>query len=367
MGKKANPAVIGAFVVAAVALAVAGLAVFGGGKLFREVEMWVLYFDESVKGLAVGAPVTANGVKIGSVRDIKVVIDRKNFTARTPVFIALEADRVVGPAGERIRFQPGAIGTKALIERGLRAQLQVQSFVTGQLAIELNFHPGTPVKLAGLTQDIPEFPTVPSTGEKLAQTLENLRLDELVNSVKEAVDGFNRLVNAPEVREVLLAATRTLKGAERLVAAADKRVLVPLGAGIERLSTDASDTLRDVRKLVGHVDDHTVPAVNEAAQAAGTLLRDLDAQTMPAANELLGDLRRLARNLETTSDEARTALQEARKTLVTVAGVVEEGSPLEYQLSTALQEMQAAARAVRHFADSLERHPEALLVGKDQR
>jgi paraquat-inducible protein B len=72
MGRRSNPTLIGAFIVGAVALIVIGLLVFGRGQLFTEKRTYVLYFDGSVKGLNVGAPVDFQGVKIGSVTDIKV-------------------------------------------------------------------------------------------------------------------------------------------------------------------------------------------------------------------------------------------------------------------------------------------------------
>jgi MlaD protein len=78
MARKPNPALLGAFVVGAVILAVLGLVIFGGGKFFRSTQSWVAYFDESIKGLAVGAPVTFRGVKVGSVTDVKVVVDPKS-------------------------------------------------------------------------------------------------------------------------------------------------------------------------------------------------------------------------------------------------------------------------------------------------
>ena len=132
MARKANPALIGAFVLGAIALGVAGLVVFGGGKFFRQTQEWVAYFgDESVKGLSIGSPVTFNGVKVGAVTDIKVVVDPKEMKIRTPVFFEMEAHRFTEASGGEIKFRKGAPGVKIMIERGLRAQLETQSFVTG--------------------------------------------------------------------------------------------------------------------------------------------------------------------------------------------------------------------------------------------
>jgi paraquat-inducible protein B len=127
MASRANPALIGGFVLGAVALAVAGLVVVGGGKFFQHRQYWEAYFDESIKGLAVGAPVTFRGVKVGSVTDIRVVVNRdvtpaavKTDVLRTPVFFEISADRISDVAGDVVRFEREAEGIKRLLEYGLR-------------------------------------------------------------------------------------------------------------------------------------------------------------------------------------------------------------------------------------------------------
>jgi paraquat-inducible protein B len=72
MRKRANPAVIGGFVVGAVALFVIGVLLLGGSRFLTEQRTYVLYFEDSVEGLSIGAPVTQQGVRIGSVSDIQV-------------------------------------------------------------------------------------------------------------------------------------------------------------------------------------------------------------------------------------------------------------------------------------------------------
>ncbi len=139
MGKKANPTVIGGFVVGAVALAVAGVLVFGSGKFWTTTVPWVSYFPGSVKGLQIGAPVTFRGVKIGQVTNIKATFDIREepFTILTPVYWDLEPDRIttigISTAEEaKIVAEAKRPMASMLIKRGLRAQLQLQSFVTGQ-------------------------------------------------------------------------------------------------------------------------------------------------------------------------------------------------------------------------------------------
>ena len=110
MARKANPALIGAFVLGAIVLAVVGLIVFGGGKFFTQEQVIVAYFYESVKGLSIGSPVTFNGMKVGAVTDIKVVVDPKEMKIRTPVFFEMEAHRFTEASGGEIKFRKGAPG-----------------------------------------------------------------------------------------------------------------------------------------------------------------------------------------------------------------------------------------------------------------
>src|SRR5215831_9498547 len=143
MAKKANPKLIGGFVIGAIALALVGVIAFGGGKFLSPKVTAVLFFRaSSLSGLDVGSPVTFRGVKIGSVTSLAIKYDVDQQTLQIPVHIEIELDKVEIVSGHRDikNFQ-------ALIERGLRGQLVVQSLVTGQASIEFNFHPDTPIVL----------------------------------------------------------------------------------------------------------------------------------------------------------------------------------------------------------------------------
>jgi len=128
MARKANPAMIGGFVLGALVLAVAALVVLGGGTVFQHRQFWEAYFDESIKGLAIGAPVTFRGVKVGSVTDIRVVVNRDATPAtvttgvmHTPVFFEISANRIEDTAGHEVRFEKDAAGIKRLFDFGLVA------------------------------------------------------------------------------------------------------------------------------------------------------------------------------------------------------------------------------------------------------
>jgi paraquat-inducible protein B len=147
MAKKVSKTLIGGFVVGAVALIVAGVLVFGSGKFLQESYRYVLFFPGSLKGLSVGAPVLFQGVKVGSVIDITIEADADAQTSQIPVTMEVLPKKFKVVRGKR-RSDPYE-SLAILIERGLRAQLQQQSFVTGQLMIGLDFYPDTPVGQTG--------------------------------------------------------------------------------------------------------------------------------------------------------------------------------------------------------------------------
>jgi paraquat-inducible protein B len=392
MARRANPAVIGGFVLGAIVLAVAALVLLGGGRFFQHRQLWEAYFDESIKGLAIGAPVTFRGVKVGSVTDIRVIVKRDVTPAnvqadvmRTPVFFEISANRIEDTAGHEVRFEKDAAGIKRLFDFGLRAQLELQSLVTGQLAINLDFHPGAPVKLTGRALKYPEFPTIPSTMAAFGRSLDDLNMGELAQDIRRTVRGIEQLVNSPEVEQVLVSANAALKRVNTLVANMDAKIAT-LGPALEKTAVALNDTLGTIRALAMNVDRQTVPAVGETLQDIQQLARRIEAETVPAANQLLGDARQVARRLDTetlpaatqvltdlrpllgetvkTVETARAALEQAQRTLATTQEVIEERSPLQFQIRTTLQEVSGAARAVRNLSDYLERHPEAVLFGK---
>jgi paraquat-inducible protein B len=392
MASRANPAVIGGFVLGAIVLAVAGLVVVGGGRFFQHRQYWEANFDESIKGLAIGAPVTFRGVKVGSVTDIRVVVNRDVTPAnasrevmRTPVFFEISADRISDVAGREIRFEKEAAGIKRLFEYGLRAQLELQSLVTGQLGINLDFHPAAPMKLAGMSLKYPEFPTIPSTMAALGRSLDDLNVNELAQDVRRTVKGIEQLVNSPEVKQVLVSANTALARVNTL-AANTNATISTLGPALERTSATLNETLETIRTLAQNVDNQTVPTVGRTLQDIGQLARRieaetvpaanqflgdaaqvaqrLDAETVPAANQLVGQVRQLAVSFEATSESARLAVEQVRQLATTADAAVQDRQPLLYQINTTLQEVSAAARSFRVLADYLDRHPEALLFGK---
>ena len=324
MSKPVNKTLIGVFVLGAVTLGVVAVLIFGSGKFFAPVKKYVIFFEASVKGLNVGAPVIFRGVKFGEVTNIQLRFDPKHLTAVIPVYVEIDPRNFSVPEEfEPLLKKRTYTYIQPLIEKGLKAQLQMQSFVTGQLMINLDFYPDEPIKLVGLEKKYPEIPTVPTAMEELSKTLQDLKLDELFKKVMLTVKGIEKIVNSPELQATVTSINQTAKDIGQLVRNIDAQA-GPLVTNLKTTSEAANRTMLQVEKALS--TENGIPA-------------------------------QLAETLQT----ANSALRQAEKTLATVQNIAADDRS---ELNRALKELSAAARSIRILADYLERHPEALLKGK---
>ena len=148
-----RPAAVGGFILGALALGVAAILFFGGSHLFSQTSRFVVFFNGSLAGLDVGAPVTFRGVRIGSVQRIVLRFAPDTITARVPVFLEIDADRV---SWEGTKAPATRADAQRLVEAGLRAQLAPESLLTGKLRVDLDFRADAPAQLVGAIPDVPE-------------------------------------------------------------------------------------------------------------------------------------------------------------------------------------------------------------------
>jgi paraquat-inducible protein B len=302
MSRRANPVAIGAFVVGAVILLVVGVMAFGSGVLFRNTTTYVMYFGGDVNGLRVGAPVTFRGVPVGEVTAIRASLQRR--IDRIETRIAVYAELGEGPIdlGEGMSSaHEDEESYRLLIENGLRAQLQMESLVTGLLLVQLDFHPDRPAIFVGGDPDTREIPTIPtpleivtSSVRRLLERLGELPLEDIVRNLNTSLEGAGKLLNSEETHNAV--------------------------SNLERAS-------RDLNVLIGR------------------------------ANVRVDEL---ADRLEETLVAARKALDRAQGSL----GALSEDSALRQDVATLIDEATEAARALRVLAETIERNPESLLSGK---
>src|SRR5271166_3389819 len=176
MSKRISPTAIGVFVVGGFALVIAAVVVVGSGNLFKRPVRFVCMFPGNVNGLRLGAPVKFRGVQIGTVEQIKLVLapgegelrpDVRDL--RLPVIIGIDRDLIMQRGGTG-----GALsnaGFETLISRGLSAQLEAESLLTGLLYVDLDLRPNTQPSLSLVpgSGDMREVPTVPTTMEAIQQ------------------------------------------------------------------------------------------------------------------------------------------------------------------------------------------------------
>lgn len=329
MNKKINPALIGAFVLASMAMAVLAVMYFGASSYGTDKTTYVAYFRTQTSGLEVGAPVVLQGVKIGNVTDIKVGYDPAGSNIYVRVEFVTQRKAVSVPGNMRSE-QDGDMEklTQSLIENGLRARLASQSIVTGKLMLELGFFPGTELTLH--TDDKLEIPTIPTTIEKLWQQLATIDIGKMGAGIENIVVGLDKLVNNVDLKVMEDEAVATLKSLQ--------------------LAVD------EFRLMVGNLDKEIAVLggnLNQVSDEVTRLVSNLDAQVDP----LMREIHRTIRSADTTLGAATSALNEADSLL-------SENSALRTEVMQALQNISDAARSLKGFADYLERHPEALLKGK---
>lgn len=317
MSERSSSILVGAFIVGTLVIAAVGALFIAGGGIGRERSTVVMVFDGSVHGLTVGAPVALRGVTIGQVTDIDLLLDANAGEVTMAVFAEINPGtlRLEGSVSERV--------AEDLVARGLRAQLNTQSLLTGLLYIQLDFHPETQPKLADLKTPFTQIPTIPTELEQLRRTFQTVDFNAIAANVDRIAGGLDTLLNSADMQAL---PTALRSGLESLEAASRslEATLASSGPGITAL-------LDESRAVVARV---------------GTELPALSAR------------------LDATLDGVDEAIEGAAGTLARLEEAAAPDSAPRQQLSRAMQELELAARAVRSLARSLEEHPEALLRGR---
>ena len=309
---RANPKLVGGFIIGGLTLLLLAVAALASGRFFTHSTTLVSFFPESVRGLQIGSPVTFRGVPLGQVTAIEAFMVSKDSGIDIEVTYQVNLDRIHEPAGAASALRAGdaAEAARFLIEKGLRAELQSTSLVTGQLYIDLDFHPEQPPRRLTISTTHPQIPTAPTKFqvlsdrvERFANALSDLPYDEIARDLSATLGAFRDLARSAEVRSALAAA----------------------GSAGKDLSKTLGNVDRLVADLRGKVNDADVVQV-------------------------VGDLHR-------TLDAAQRGLTQIQQTLAGTSGAQRE-------FSHTLSEISRAAAAVRVLAEYLERNPSSILEGK---
>jgi paraquat-inducible protein B len=360
MSQRASPTVVGAFVVGALVLVVVGVLLFGSGALLRERIPVVAFFDANVRGLQVGSAVEFRGVRVGSVKRIRLLLDVDTNELLIPVHMELEARSLILAGESRAARSADAVAfLDELVAQGLRARLDLKSFVTGQLAVTLDMQPDTEVVRVGAIEDIYELPTVASPLARVVAVLQDLPLQEIASKLIDTLDNASALLGNEQFEIVL----RDTAGA----VAKTRQLMSDLQAKIGPAVDEARATMSDTRAAVLDISRRTSATLDEyarLARGASSRLHSLAIKTEHAVTELGGIRASLDAHVAPITDAAVTALDEARGAMSNARNFLAEDSRTRYNLDVALEELAAAARSLRLMADYLEQNPDALLKGK---
>ncbi len=267
---------------------------------------YVLRFNESVRGLSVGAPVTLFGLPVGEVVEVGLSFDAATLEFRPRVLITFFPERLIGDLTARQKATTGKalqemstetrlrMVRRVVEERGLRAQLRTGSLITGELFVGFEYYPKAPKVKIDWTKDPMELPVMPGT----------------LTSLEAKVDSIlTRIDNIP---------------------------LDAIGVELRRALT----------------------ALEQAIKDADTLVKRVDAQWVPAGTKALEEMRRAIAEADRVLQHADRLVKNADATYF------DKDSPAPQDLRDTLQEVTRAARSVRILTDYLERHPEMLIRGK---
>jgi len=319
MTKRISPTAIGIFVVGSFVLVIAAIVVVGSGSLFKKPLRFVCMFQGNVNGLKLGAPVKFKGVQIGTVEEIKLALTPSEGRlrpdvrdVRLPVIVGIERSMIMERGGTGAALSKG--GFEDWMARGLRAQLNTESLLTGLLFVDLDLHPDAPLNLAIVlgSGDLREIPTVPTDLEQIQKQatdalvkLDHIDFNGLVASITKAANSINQLTSSPDLK----------------------------------------DTLASVKK--------TVPNLDRAITSLRTALDNANQRITP-----------LVASLQKSSDEANATMKDTREVLLAVRSSLDPDSPLSVNLNTALDQLADTTRSIGELTDYLQRNPAALIRGK---
>lgn len=322
MASNRSYTIIGAFLLGAIALVAVGILTFGNTGLLQHDRKAVIFFNQSVLGLSNGSRVLFRGVQVGTVRHVRLRLNPEG-KAKIAVTIEMSGNDVVLPGGGEL---PSDLTIGQMVKRGLRAQLVVYSYVTSQLAVNLDFHPhNRPNFVVPPGQlDLPEIPAIPSEISQLKDTVAQIPWKKTLSQVNQTMNVMIKLARdldqtvnnvGPNLDKTTKATRQTLDTVQKAVAANNKQLQATL-ASVKKLSDTANDQ-------IGKRDEQIDKLLDNAQQTSQ-------------------NLNRLSRNLDQfVSPESGTG----------------------QNLKSSVRDLSAAAASLRRFSEKIERDPHTLLYG----
>jgi paraquat-inducible protein B len=233
---------------------------------YRHFSYYIVQFDQSLRGLREGSPVTYRGLRIGSVERIisQHLMDSANgdvLDYRVPILLKIEPGRLsLNDSAE------GVVGLAKAVENavsdGLRATLKSGSLLTGSLYINFDYDATAEPDQIGTYQSYQTLPTTSSGIDllgaqvnKLLAKINNLPLEQTLDSARLALDELNKTLKA----------TRTLVETDDM-----QQIGVTLDAALVNLTgllksyssesefhSELTQMIRDLRFALDSIQDFT--------------------------------------------------------------------------------------------------------------
>lgn len=329
MKTKVSPTIVGAFVIGAMVLGLVALFSFGSFNIFAKPQRFVVYFDESVHGLDNGSQVKMRGVRVGHVVELNIRYDARRNHSVIAVVCEFNRDVISDNRGEPINVADRA-ALEELVQRGLRARLEVQALATGMLYVGLDFvNPKENPPDPNVTD--PRYVVVPFMPSAIVEF--QASVTEILNNLKK-IDfaGISKGITA------LMADTR-------------KQIE---GVDLKGVTEQWKKTGAQVETLVKSPEiKQTFDNLNHAiADLRGTIAK-FDGKIEPTATEL-----------KDTMAEAKKTFQAFNETAATARAFIAAQGGIGDDVAETLGHLNDAADAVKRLADFLERNPNSLLTGR---
>ena len=412
MSKKLNPSAIGAFVIGATMLLVFGLMIFGRGNLFEQKVHYQIFFDKSVNGLSIGSPVMFRGIRIGQVTDIRLalkVMDEnaaeknhwpiqvtikllpKSFSMAEPTFGYNQLIQSFNPAESKEEMNNWL--RNMVFNKGLRAQLQTQSMLTGLLHIEFDLFENE-IATTEVKQDFERgiIPSRMSAFERLYLSLNQKDFSANVENFHTAINVIGEFFQSGKAEtfvDNVVASSENLKQTTQ-----DARDMLRTlrthkkGEQDDSPAAQLCDLIAALHEIVGKVDTvmtdikQKLPGMMENADSTLETLNATSSKMAPKLDAVIADVNQLikttektislaegpsadvVRSLQATMEATRDVMATAQATLKHLDTTIDNDSPLRLEIGKAIEEIKQTAQSFRALVDLIQRNPEVLIQGR---
>lgn len=305
--KKGQTVLIGAFIIFALVVAVGSVIAVSGSLFFNDRREFVSFFAGSTQGLRKGARVAFRGVQIGEVVSIKLIPNSELSDWSIAVTFNIDPQALGIPVDHA---DPASLDR--FLAKGLRVRLEMESFVTGLLYLNMDFFPDTEEKLLGLDLTHREIPTIPSRLQQVGEQLEQIPLTQTIDEIRGLIVGARDLFKSERLSDLIANATGSLTKVGEL-ADEGKALALSLRERLQVLSSKGEGTLGAV--------DGTLREVNLAVKSLQEVLREVQL-------------------------------------------TLDDRSPTRNRLEELIREWTMTAESIRRLSDDLARRPESVVRGK---